>query len=66
MRTRIHGTPSRMRPLARSQRRTGSAGAEVFNVADSQFDERGFVELPDGPLATIIDGWLAYVRRAAI
>jgi hypothetical protein len=42
------------------------AGAEVFNVADSQFDERGFVELPDGPLATIIDGWLAYVRRAAI
>lgn len=41
------------------------AGAEVFNIADPDFDERGFAELTDPSLATLIDGWLAYVRRAA-
>jgi hypothetical protein len=40
-------------------------GAEVFNIPDSGFDERGFDKVPDGPLAAMIDGWLAYVRRAA-
>lgn len=41
------------------------AGAEVFNIADSDFEERGFVEVSDPSLATIIDGWLSYVLRAA-
>lgn len=41
------------------------AGAEVFNIPESIFDERGFANVQDGPLATMIDGWLAYVRRAA-
>jgi len=41
------------------------AGAEVFNVVDSEFDESGFAELTDPSLATLIDGWLAFVRRAA-
>jgi len=49
-------------PIAAAYRR---AGAEVFNVADSEFDESGFAELTDPSLATLIDGWLAYVRRAA-
>ena len=40
------------------------AGAEVFNVPEAGFDERGFANLPDGPLAAVIDGWLAYARRA--
>jgi hypothetical protein len=38
----------------------------VFNIADSDFDECGFAELTDPSLATLIDGWLAYVRRAAV
>lgn len=42
------------------------AGAEVVNIADSDLDERGFAELTDPSLATLIDGWLAYVRRAAV
>jgi hypothetical protein len=42
------------------------AGAEVFNIADSDFDERGFVDVTDPSLATLIDGWLSYVRRAAV
>lgn len=42
------------------------AGAEVFNIADSDFDERGFAELSDPSAATLIDGWLAYVRRATV
>lgn len=42
------------------------AGAELFNIAESAFDEHGFVQPLDGPRATIIDAWLAYVRRAAI
>ena len=42
------------------------AGAEVFNVSESSSDERGFTDLGDGPLATLMDGWLAYVRRAAV
>lgn len=42
------------------------AGAEVFNIAGSDFDERGFAEMTDPSLATLIDGWLAYVRRAAV
>lgn len=42
------------------------AGAEVFNIAEPDFDERGFAGLIDPSLATLIDGWLAYVRRAAV
>lgn len=42
------------------------AGAEIFNIADSDFDERGFVEPTDASLATLIDGWLDHVRRAAV
>ena len=41
------------------------AGAEVFNIDEPDFDESGFAELTDPSLATLIDGWLAYVRRAA-
>ncbi len=41
------------------------AGAEVFNIAESDFDERGFAEPQDPSLAALVDGWLAYVRRAA-
>jgi hypothetical protein len=41
------------------------AGAEVFNIPEDDFDERGFAELTEPPLATLIDGWLAFVRRAA-
>lgn len=42
------------------------AGAEVFNIDESDFDERAFVVPPNSSVATLIDGWLAYVRRAAI
>lgn len=42
------------------------AGAEVFNIDETLFDECDFVEPSESPLSTIIDGWLAYVRRAAI
>ena len=41
------------------------AGAEVFNIAEPDLDGRGFAELADPSLATLIDAWLAYVRRAA-
>ena len=41
------------------------AGAEVFNIDESTFDESGFEAPPDSSPATLIDGWLAYVRRAA-
>jgi hypothetical protein len=41
------------------------AGAEVFNIEESGFDERGFAELTNPSLAGLIDGWLAFVRRAA-
>jgi hypothetical protein len=41
------------------------AGAKVFNIPESDFDERGFSELTDSSLATLIDGWLTYVCRAA-
>lgn len=40
------------------------AGAEVFNIDDDEIDESGFPDLPDGPLKTIIDGWLDYVRNS--
>lgn len=42
------------------------AGAEVVNIANSDLDKRGFAGLTDPSLATLIDGWLAYVRRAAV
>ena len=41
------------------------AGAEVFNIAESDFDERGFAKPKDPSLAALVDGWLAHVRRAA-
>lgn len=41
------------------------AGAEIHNIEESAFDERGFSVPRTQPLAALIDGWLAYVRRAA-
>jgi hypothetical protein len=40
------------------------AGAEVFNIEESSFDDRGFAELINPSLAGLIDGWLAFVRHA--
>ncbi len=41
-------------------------GAEVFNVPDVDESLVSFAELPEGPLATIIENWLAYVQRAEV
>jgi hypothetical protein len=42
------------------------AGAEVFNIPTTELDQSGFHELPPGPIKTIIDGWLAYVRNSEL
>ena len=41
------------------------AGAETFNIPHADDHVARFDELPEGPLATVIDNWLAYVRREA-
>jgi hypothetical protein len=44
--------------VAAAYRKTG---AEVFNIEESSFDERGLSEQTHPSLADLIDGWLAYV-----
>ena len=39
-------------------------GAEVFNIEEADFDESDFEAPADACLAILVDGWLAYVRRA--
>lgn len=51
-----------IRSVAAAYRRVG---AEVLNIEESSFDERGFADLTNPSLAALIDGWLAYVRREA-
>ena len=41
------------------------AGADIFNIDEASLDEEAFTNPPDPSLACLIDGWLAYVRRAA-
>lgn len=52
-------------PLASVAAAYRRAGADVFNIEECGFDERGFDASPDSSTANLIDTWLAYVRRAA-
>ena len=40
------------------------AEAEIFNIAESDFDETAFPDLPNGPLKSVIEGWHDYVLNS--